>query len=403
MTTSVVNSVLHDLFTNDHVQIVRNFCPDSEILRTAIEDSFTKFDTSINVPKLRFYWDSGLREDHKFDVLSNPRNSTERISGWLTRLFGELRDYCLVVNGVTCWSPVVHQFVATEVIAPWINVRGKNFKPFDAYAFLGEYAFTPFGVHSDGEDSILIHLGPSDKTVFYWPDFSPQSAAWRTAMQVNRFDVHAYPSPPIAITLSSGDLIKIPKGHPHVMTNDHYSATLGVIPNPSNECEATKMLVDELMREIEPISIDGFADSERAFSKLSHSLEMLTDSSNTFRALETLQMRLNSNGWIMPAPNLNSLMQCEDMEQWFQCDTVNPVLHQQFGDELIVVFCRGRDLKLPYNDRMLSTLRALEDGQKFNMSKFKAFLQPFFDDLAAEKVFSMLIRLGGVIPCNRNG
>lgn len=387
-------------FNSETVSVSRQYSIKYNELRVAIEKTFENFNTELKVPKLRVFFNNGQREDLKFEFLSKQKCKNQNISEWVSQITGQNDNFCLVVNGISAWSELLHNYIVEHIVEPWINVRGRNFKPFDAYTFLGKYSTTPFGIHTDEEDSILLHLGPNKKIVYYWPDFEFNNSKWESLLQVNRFDLNSFPSKPVELTLWPGDLIRIPKGHPHMMTNQEYSVTLGVIPNPSTCTDTFSGIIQELSKhELKDKMHDGYRSHNEAMLGLKDHIELISQTYKLNQTFEVQQRRLKSNGWLVPSPDLSYIEQDELKDIFFQSDNLNPLDFVVVSDK-IRVFIRGREIKLPHNHLLISALENITQGLKLNLTSFENSLKPDFDLMASRDIFETLVNLGGLIVCN---
>lgn len=195
MNSTPKTSALLEAIRLQRPSLIQSYYSDHKRIRDFAAECFEKFDCDKNLPKLRVFKDRGQRGDLQLALLRSAKRSEEDIPDWVNRVTGVEREYCLVVNGISKWSGSLHDFVFSNLIQPIVREFGAYSKPFDAYLFAGYYDFTPFGVHYDWEDSILLHLGPSRKTAYYWPDFDPDDESWNSPLKVNRFDFSDYPCP----------------------------------------------------------------------------------------------------------------------------------------------------------------------------------------------------------------
>lgn len=378
------------------VSVVEKFFEEPETLRREAEQAFSLFDAEMNLPKLRVYHNRGLREDLKLLALKNPKRSSEAISNWAKRSLGVQEEYCFVLNGATKWSALLHDFCYDNFVHPIVSIKGRNHRPFDVYMFAGEYGITPFGVHYDWEDSILLHLGPEEKAAYYWPDYDPASEEWSIPLRVNRFDFQDFPQPPKKVVLRPGDLFYIPRHRPHVMANGGYSVTLGVIPNPSDAIDAIGAITSALLDNLKGEARDGFANEKQGFMKLADGLTKVTDAKLMFEKYCEQQARMRSNGWLVPAPIIHAELPRSGREGSYSFPARYPASFIQRGLKL-KFFARGREMEFPHKTGLVELLEFLGSGGSITLGEFQHMLSSDFEPAAIEAIFHSMLSIGGLV------
>lgn len=376
--------------------VIQSFNDDHDDLRCHAEECFERFDCEVNLPKLRVFKDRGQRGDLQLELLRRAKKSGEKIPDWVKRVIDVEQEYCLVVNGISKWSEHLHSYFCGNLTKPIVREFGAFSKPFDAYLFAGNYEFTPFGVHYDWEDSILLHLGPSEKTAYYWPDFDPSDLRWEASLKVNRFDFEDFPHPPTKVILKPGDLFYIPKNAPHVMANGEFSMTLGLIPNPSTRLDVLTDLITETANNFKSKSGDGIQNHVDSFSELASEISAVSDLKRLYRAYRIRQKRFNSNGWLVPSPDLRGLKRDPSVHTYKRSEQY-PCEFFDDGDE-IRLFVRGRDLIFPRRQSLIGALEYLNGRDEITLKKFTSLLSGEFTIDAATDIFQKIVELGGIYP-----
>src|SRR4051812_35094117 len=111
---------------------------------------------------IRTYVDGGHRADDYERVMTDPPGPDESLQAWATRLFGE-RKFGIVLNGAESVSESLSRQVA-RFLDPLFARRGVPYGGIDVAFFVGNYGFTPFGIHVDDRTHVLhAHLGPGTK------------------------------------------------------------------------------------------------------------------------------------------------------------------------------------------------------------------------------------------------
>jgi hypothetical protein len=96
---------------------------------------------------------------------------------------------------------------------------------------MGNYGYTPFGVHDDTDQSLLWHLGPAPKTAYVWPRERYIELTGGTLAMV---DYEALLPHANRYELQPGDLLFIPMGDFHILDTRAFSCTLGLTLFPDD-------------------------------------------------------------------------------------------------------------------------------------------------------------------------
>jgi hypothetical protein len=310
-------------------------------LRDSLLDIFSAFGSSSEMPSVRVYVDNGQR----FDLFDAARrvasdqplachNAERRLAKTLSA-----DQFCLTVNGLTKWSAAIDRFVCVDLIAPFLEASGWRGRGVDTYSFIGNYGFTPFGIHDDNDHSLLMHLGPAPKHVWIIPR---QKYLEHRGDKTSSFDYACYERLAERYVLHPGDAVFIAMGDFHVFRSDDFSATLGVTFFPSSVVSHARDLMEEVLQhqQLQALDITAIA------------AEFLT-------AERWMQMRRDSNMQLTTLPRLHSAV---------PSDTdvlVRPAHHRllvmEDGDKLSI-FARGRNFSVRCSKPVRRLLQKINDS-----------------------------------------
>lgn len=142
---------------------------------------------------------------------------------WLEHL-GDDGGHCIAVNDLDAWGPGLAEVCAADFVPALAEHLERHWLVLDWYGFISDTEWTPFGLHSDAEPSLLFNLGPGTKTAWIWaPEVLPSLRHGRpTTVSFDELldDAVAYP-------LAAGAAIAIPEGHFHVLKSDAPCTLLG--------------------------------------------------------------------------------------------------------------------------------------------------------------------------------
>ncbi|CAH7193594.1 conserved hypothetical protein [Vibrio chagasii] len=87
----------------------------------------------------------------------------------LREIVGE--GYCLAINELSKWSLLLTREINALLLESKILARYKNPDLKDVYIFISTSEnWTPFGVHRDFEDSIIVDIDGSGRCIYEWPN-----------------------------------------------------------------------------------------------------------------------------------------------------------------------------------------------------------------------------------------
>lgn len=103
------------------------------------------------------------------DFFSPIANSVEQDIFNHLHLISDTKQFGMILN---CCEQFSDNFVKTlhNIISPLTDISGSPVCGLDATVFIGNYRWTPLGIHQDqpGENVLHLHLGPGDKTMYVW-------------------------------------------------------------------------------------------------------------------------------------------------------------------------------------------------------------------------------------------
>ena len=173
---------------------------------------------------LRTYLDGGNRADAQETVVCDPPGPGETLPRWAQRLFGD-RRFGIVINGAERVSEHLARRSA-QLLEPFFSVHGMPYGGIDVAFFVGNYGYTPFGIHIDDRTHVLhSHLGPGTKAMSLW---EPEVFHAHVGAREDCFD----PDPLLAhgktFQIRPGDLFYLPARYFHVGNTPDFSVALAV-------------------------------------------------------------------------------------------------------------------------------------------------------------------------------
>ncbi|MGM1431290.1 hypothetical protein ACS126_18695 [Sphingobacterium lactis] len=88
---------------------------------------------------------------------------------WAERVFCNDEKFAIIMNSSEKFSDEMATKIS-EYYAPLIEIAGIPLRGINITIFIGNYGFTPLGIHKDhpGEHVMHLHLGPANKIMYNW-------------------------------------------------------------------------------------------------------------------------------------------------------------------------------------------------------------------------------------------
>ncbi|WP_298733921.1 hypothetical protein [uncultured Chitinophaga sp.] len=121
---------------------------------------------------LRVYVDNAIQDEaYKTEYLfPYVPEAGEDIISWSARVFGE-KKFGLIINQIEKFSGDLARYIVM-LVKPLLDITGIPQNGFHTSTFIGNYGYTPLGIHQDHRGSCVIHfhLGPGGKTMYTWDE-----------------------------------------------------------------------------------------------------------------------------------------------------------------------------------------------------------------------------------------
>ena len=346
-------------------------------------------------PKARLFKNAGKRLDLLAALFINGKRAAGTLDEWVRSVLPD-DEYCFALNGVSAWNEDLSDSVFDNVVRPIVRTLGTPTQGFDVYLFSGRYELTPFGIHDDGEDSILIHLGPGLKTALVWERKSYCELVGSLTRQSNNFKIEGLLSSARAFELKAGDLLYIPRGDFHVMTSPAYSTTLGVVPNPATRASVSVALMRALIAQAKDADVDAsFVPRLQAKDSLQewliNSARELAVGDALLQEFQETLLSLASNGHLVPSPQC--LSPIRDFNRLLEVSPRYPVgFSKRRGRHKL--FIRGRELSIAETQAIPRVVDRISSGEPFTLEDLSEMLADNLTKEACGALLDKLSRLG---------
>ena len=161
----------------------------------------------------RVYIESKEQDDkYLLDLCKSPPNDGENIEEFAQRTFD--KKFGIIINSGEKHSDRISENIIKS-ISPLIDIAGLPPLGVEITIFIGNYGWTPLGIHQDhrGENVIHFHLGPGNKSMYVWDE-----DVYKDLVGVKHNNTDIEPILPHAkeFTFGTGDLYYMPWNKHHV-------------------------------------------------------------------------------------------------------------------------------------------------------------------------------------------
>ena len=283
----------------------------------------------------RVYIDGMLSPKFENSVLYSQPKTGESFHQFLARVIGD-RAFGVVVNGAEQWSDPLARFTA-RTFAPIVNLLGTDQTTLEVTLFIGNYGFTPFGIHIDDPYTSVVHfhVGPSDKqmTLFTKEDFHRLNGKSKSCFEPEKLLSYGK-----TFHIKPGDLFFLPPHYYHIGYTQNFSIGVAIAISKYPDTMMTKQILNRA------VSAEKYVNELSDLSTKENELfsEWVSRSREEFYC----QMRSRSNLRYSFNRYSNSVISLDDP---LTPDSDFPITYVDTGSNL-AVFARGNQFRLSSNE-----------------------------------------------------
>jgi hypothetical protein len=316
-------------------------------------------------------------------VLSSPPAVGEDLNGWATRI-SKGGPFGVILNRAEQFSPELASWAA-ELMQPLVVARASGAVWFECVLFVGDYGYSPFGVHVDADDAgiIHLHLGPNGKDMILW---TRDEYIRANGTDASNFDPGSIAHTGRVFRYGPGDLFYMPSGYYHVGRAENFSVTLAiVVHNATSPATHRHALAQQLVAELGARARGtGTIGESSVAAWLDCQAEML-------------RQRRESNGWFISEPVLISeVVGIDDLVR-----VADPFRMSCWKTDQLHVFARGRRLTFlaamgSFYDDIMALVEMLNAGRAVSADAFAAE-RPRLDPDVVAGVLERFLRHGAIV------
>ncbi|WP_343329694.1 RNA methylase [Polaribacter staleyi] len=327
---------------------------------------------------LKVYINNELRNDYTEKMVANPPKEHESLEDWSYKIFGN-QKFGMVLIGLEEYSNSFAEKAAT-IVHPLLKTAGLPLNGLSFLFFMGNYGFTPFGIHkeSTGEDGILFHLGPENKQFYTWDD--PKYNGIKHNTEVFH-DVEEMLPKGKEYNLEPGDAMFIPHYVYHIANTSKFSLSfvLDYINPPKDRLE------NELIKETAEEALE-FKDEYATPFQLNasqYNLKEIIDFQSIQKKIEIAFYRkiigLKSNGGIQKKSNKIHVTIPQGENVSFKGKKIFPIYLVEQDSKTIIIFARGHRIKVRNHPFLTQLIENINNGESITFVSLRQQMEPLWD------------------------
>jgi len=354
-------------------------------------------------------------EDYLKNLCKTPPTEDEDIEAYYKRMFNT--KFGIIINSGERHSEAIAQIIGNAA-APLISKVGLPPLGIEITIFIGNYGWTPLGIHQDhlGENVIHFHLGPGGKVMYTWEEDEYKILA---DSKQNNKDITPLLPRAMQFPFSKGDLYYMPWNKFHIGYTGELSVGITLwLNNPFKKKYANRILESFKYNYIkdDKTIIPNHTSILNDYSALNDLIDVFDLSKDIldynvkdfFKYMyDEFNMTLVSNGyWQNPPLALEKLNgYCPDNE-FYDLNNKEVIQPKPFNimytihNNKISVYVRGSKMIMDYHDELVEVIKKLNYNEKIVVNTFLSESTMNFPKEAILYFLSLIYNKRGLIICN---
>lgn len=327
---------------------------------------------------LKVFVEQERNREAEAEMMKKAPTQEQGLEAWGNEIF-QGKKFGIILNNLEKYSNPF-SVKAAKLAEPLLEMTGLPLGGLATLCFLGNYGFTPFGIHKEnrGEEGFLMHFGPGEKVFYTWDteEYLQMSNGSITHPIEPRFLDKA-----TAYTMKPGDAFFVPSNRFHIAQTEEFSLSMVLdYFNPIEDTFKQKLLAKLSQREagkgriLETTSWQGEMDAVPI--SLDHDLESVYQD-------HILSLRSNG-GFIEKTQSIQPSFSF--MEDEFVLLKPFQIFYKPKGEKHLNVFVRGHEQVFPDHGNLRLFLDKLNHGDSFGLSDVQS-LMPQMD---VQEIFMLL-------------
>ncbi|MFD0963730.1 hypothetical protein [Pseudofulvibacter geojedonensis] len=380
--------------------VVKNtFNNDVGILRESIFEMLQNLKKDKSLIPWRVWVEGELDKGLKDRIIKDPVKSEDDFLDWEKRHFGN-KKYGIILNTGQRYSEK-----GRDVISEYFKPFLKDNTPFGGInfsIFIGNYGWTPIGIHEDHTGSFVMHfhLGPGSKTMYMW-----DRANYKESLEggENNDNPEKYlPFADYKCDFTEGDVFFMPWNYYHIGRSDQTSLGLtvwfnyttvdgllnGVWESGLKEVNGENLNDELLVSNVKDVgSID---DIDITLSKLDEDKLDETLKEFIYQELDDYSGALKSSDWYDSGDIKDANHAIEINEDMYLRINKSSIHYRQDGDS-IKLFHRGDKVSFHNHDDIIKLVSELNNGKEVQVKKLLSGLFQDWPDGIGVRLLEILL------------
>jgi len=327
---------------------------------------------------LKIYINSELRNDLIEKMAARPPKAEETLEAWSKQLFGE-QKFGIILMGLEAYSNAFAEKAAT-IVRPLVAMAGLPLNGLSFLFFMGNYGFTPFGIHKDatGEDGVLFHLGPGKKECYTWDDPQYNNIAHNSKVFHNVAEMLPKGA---CYELVPGDAMFIPHYVYHIANTPEFSVSMVLdYINPPKDRFENELIAETADEKLEyhkeyekPIKMDA------PLSSLSEIVNLESIQKKLETALDRKIKSLKSNGGIRRKSNKININLPTTNAFSIKGKEIFPLYLDEQDSIYTILFARGHRIVKQKHPKLPTLIDKLNRREAVSLSSLSQLMEPTWD------------------------
>lgn len=327
------------------------------------------------------------------DMMKKPPSEEQGLEAWGNEVF-DGKKFGIILNNLEKYS---NRFSAkaAKLAEPLLEMTGLPLGGLATLCFLGNYGFTPFGIHKEnrGEEGFLMHFGPGEKTFYTWDteEYLEMSNGSITHPIEQRFLDKA-----TAYHMKPGDAFFVPSNRFHIARTEEFSLSMVLdYFNPLEDTFKQKLIAKLSGQEAGNGKVLQSVNWQGEEVTVPVSLE-----EDLAKVYQSHILALRSNGGFIEKtqsvePNFNLMEDAFTILKPFQ------ILYEPKGEKDLNVFVRGHVQVFPNQPNLRSLLDKLNAGESFRLSD----VQNLLPNMDMQEILMLLsyLQMNGGLEASESG
>lgn len=345
---------------------------------------------------LKTYINNELRNDIIDTMVANPPSLEHSFEHWSHQIFGD-QKFGMILIGLEEYSNSFAEKAAT-IVRPLLEQAGMPLDGLSFLFFMGNYGFTPFGVHkeSTGEDGILFHLGPENKEFYTWDDPKYNSIEHNSEVFHNVSEMLTEGK---RYDLEPGDAMVIPHYVYHIGNTPNFSLSfvLDYVNPPKDRFENELIAITAKEALVNHVEYEKPIKWNAPVSPLQDVLDFHSVQNKMEIAWTRKILGLKSNGGIRRISNNTHAIMPTMGAFSIKGKEIFPIYLDVQDTKEILIFARGHRIASDNHPMLPQLIGQLNKGDSITFTSIKQLMVPIWDLIKVYGLIQDLLSVEAIV------